>query len=321
MQTDGHYDSAAGCEPERVEIHAGSCSGGRWPRRKLTADGGTAAADDRGYNAIRFGLAAIKNVGARRDGACHSRARGAVATSSRWKISAAGSIPASPIAKCWRALVKCGAFDFLDRERAELFACIDDALAASAVAHRDRMAGQVSLFGDTRTSMSRRHGSGFVTPWSDHEKMCYEKELLGFYVTGHPLDAYADVIANGKYQTIASLNELSDRATFRVAGAITQVDKKFTRKEGKPFAVVWLEDLTGTLELVVWNELYLECAEKLVPGNVVGVGVNSICEMNHCARRRKNCVSFHWKFRVIQIPNRVETPPLCLHFSPNAGSR
>src|SRR5438874_3250610 len=79
------------------------------------------------------------------------------------------------------------------------------------------------------------------------------------------------MIANGKYQTIASLAELSDRATFRVAGAITQVDKKFTRKEGKPFAVVWLEDLTGNLELVIWNELYLECVEKLVPGNVVGV--------------------------------------------------
>src|SRR5207237_9367830 len=107
-----------------------------------------------------------------------------------------------------------------------------------------------------------------VTPWSDRQKMSYEKELLGFYVTGHPLDAYADVIANGKYQSIASLGELSDRSTFRVAGAITQVDKKFTRKEGKPFAVAWLEDLTGTLELVVWTELYLECAEKSMPGNV-----------------------------------------------------
>src|SRR5947207_13985662 len=101
--------------------------------------------------------------------------------------------------------------------------------------------------------------------------MSYEKELLGFYVTGHPLDAYAEVIANGKYQTIASLSELSDRATFRVAGAITQVDKKFTRKEGKPFAVVCVEDLTATIELVVWNELYVECAEKLMPGNVVDV--------------------------------------------------
>src|SRR6059058_6224000 len=150
--------------------------------------------------------------------------------------------------------------------------------------------------------------------------MSYEKELLGFYVTGHPLDGYADVIANRKYQSIASLGELSDRSTFRVAGAITQVDKKFTRKEGKPFAVVWLEDLTGTLELVVWNELYLECAEKLMPGNVVGV-------RGKLDLRDESLRATAEKLRLLSLevsrdpnPERVETPPLCLHFSANAAS-
>jgi DNA polymerase-3 subunit alpha len=221
--------------------------------------------------------------------------------------------------KMLESLVKCGAFDFLHRERAELFACIDDALASSAVAHRDRMAGQVSLFGDTHEDVAPAR-TRTVMPWSDREKMSYEKELLGFYVTGHPLDAYADVIANGKYQSIAALNELSDRATFRVAGAITQVDKKFTRKDGKPFAVVWLEDLTGTLELVVWNELYLECAEKLVPGNVVGV-------RGKLDLRDESLRATAEKLRLLSLevpgnpnPNRVETPPLCLHFSPNTGT-
>src|SRR5205814_9694413 len=106
------------------------------------------------------------------------------------------------------------------------------------------------------------------------EKMMFEKELLGFYVTGHPLDAYAGLLANGKYQTIASLKELSDRATFQVAGVIAQVDKKFTKKEGKPFAVVWVEDLTATLEVIVWNDVYIECAEKLIPGSVISVRGN-----------------------------------------------
>jgi DNA polymerase-3 subunit alpha len=221
--------------------------------------------------------------------------------------------------KMLESLVKCGAFDFLHRERAEFFACIDDALASSAVAHRDRMAGQVSLFGDTHEHVAPTRKRS-VTPWSDREKMSYEKELLGFYVTGHPLDAYADVIANGKYQSIAALGELSDRATFRVAGAISQVDKKFTRKDGKPFAVVWLEDLTGTLELVVWNELYLECMEELVPGNVVGV-------RGKLDLRDESLRATAEKLRLLSLevprnpnPNRVETPPLCLHFSPNTGS-
>ncbi len=101
--------------------------------------------------------------------------------------------------------------------------------------------------------------------------MSFEKELLGFYVTGHPLDAYATVLAHGNYQTIASLNELTDRAPFRIGGAIVQIDKKFTKKEGKPFAVIWLEDLTSKLEVVLWNEIYIKVSEMLMPGRVIAV--------------------------------------------------
>jgi DNA polymerase III subunit alpha len=269
-------------------------------------------------NAIRFGLAAIKNVGqGAMELAIRERERGGGFKSLEDFCSRLDSRVANR--KMLESLVKCGAFHFLQRERTELFACIDDALAASAAALRDRMAGQVSLFGDEHEQVATPRKRS-VSPWSDREKMSYEKELLGFYVTGHPLDAYAEVIANGKYQTIASLTELSDHATFRVAGAITQVDKKFTRKEGKPFAVVWLEDLTGTLELVIWNELYLECAEKLVPGNVVGV-------RGKLDLRDESLRATAEKLRLLSSEgsrnsnaNGSEMSPLCLRFSANAGS-
>jgi DNA polymerase-3 subunit alpha len=101
--------------------------------------------------------------------------------------------------------------------------------------------------------------------------MSYEKELLGFYVTGHPLDAYMDLFAARNYRTVASLGDLDDRAQFKVAGAIVQIDKKFTRKDGKPFAVVWIEDLTGTLEVVLWNEVYVQVSDALALGRVVEV--------------------------------------------------
>ena len=101
------------------------------------------------------------------------------------------------------------------------------------------------------------------------EKLSYEKELLGFYVSGHPLDAYAAVFAAKNYRSIASLGELDDRAQFKIAGAIVEVEKKFTKKEGKPFAVMWLEDLMDVLEVVVWNEVYLKVSDILVPGRVV----------------------------------------------------
>jgi DNA polymerase-3 subunit alpha len=172
--------------------------------------------------------------------------------------------------KILESLVKCGAFDFLGRERAALFACIDESLAAALATHKDRASGQVSLFDDMPPPASKPALTR-VLPWSEHEKMSNEKELLGFYVTGHPLDAYAALLSEGRYQTIAALNELPDRASFRIGGAIVQVDKKFTKKEGKPFAVVWLEDLTATLEVVLWNEVYTTVSDLLALGRVIAV--------------------------------------------------
>lgn len=287
-------------------------------RGEIHGEDREAATNDWGYNSIRFGLAAIKNVGqGAMELAIREREKGGDFKSLEDFCSRLDSRVANR--KMLEALVKCGAFDFLQRERAELFSCIDDALAASASALRDRMAGQVSLFGDEHQQVASPR-KRTVAPWSDREKMTFEKELLGFYVTGHPLDAYAEVIANGRYQSIASLTELSDRATFRVAGAITQVDKKFTRKEGKPFAVVWLEDLTGSLELVIWNELYLECAEKLIPGNVVGV-------RGKLDLRDESLRATAEKLRLLSTEvspnsdgNGSEMPPLCLRFAPDAGS-
>jgi DNA polymerase-3 subunit alpha len=80
-----------------------------------------------------------------------------------------------------------------------------------------------------------------------------------------------DLFAVKNYRSIGSLSELDDRASFKVAGAIVNVEKKFTRREGKPFAVVWLEDLTTVLEVVVWNEVYLKVSDALAAGRVVEV--------------------------------------------------
>src|SRR5205814_4763796 len=174
----------------------------------------------RAEEAIRYGLAAIKHVG---EGAMEVTIRERERNEDFKTLEDFCSRLDSRVAnrKMLESLVKSGAFDFLNRERAELIACIDDALSASASAHRDRAAGQVSLFGHAPDELPYAR-KRMVTPWTDREKMTYEKELLGFYVTGHPLDAYAEAIAKGNYQTITSLSELSDRTGFRVAGAISQ---------------------------------------------------------------------------------------------------
>src|SRR5882757_2393579 len=234
---------------------------------------GPQSPDDRGTKsastlpAIRYGLAAIKHVG---ESAMEVVIR---ERDERGEISSLDDFCTrldSRVAnrKMLENLIKAGAFDFTGRDRPELFACIEDALASSAALQRDRVAGQVSLF-DEQTHAATVVRRQPIRPWNEHEKLSYEKELLGFYVSGHPLDAYADVFAAKKYRSIASLGELDDRAQFKIAGAIVEVEKKFTKKEGKPFAVVWLEDLMDALEVVVWNEVYLKVSDVLVPGRVV----------------------------------------------------
>src|SRR5438309_6055499 len=219
-------------------------------------------------NAIRYGLAAIKNVGeAAMAMSIQERERAGDYTSLEDFCGRIGTRIANR--KMLESLIKAGAFDFVGRDRAELFACIDESLSCAAAAQRDRTVGQVSLFDEaTHAATTKKR---VVTPWGDHERLSYEKELLGFYVSGHPLDAYADLLATKNYQPIGSLGNLDDRSQFRIGGAIVQVEKKFTRRQGRPFAVVWVEDQTGALEVVVWNDVYITVSEILVPGRVVEV--------------------------------------------------
>ena len=110
-----------------------------------------------------------------------------------------------------------------------------------------------------------------MPPWSADEKLAFEKELLGFYVTGHPLDAYRPLLESGKYTPIPALAEMDDKAQVQVAGVLTMVEKKFTKRESKPFAIVNIEDLSGTLEVAIWNDVFNKCAAILEIGRAVTI--------------------------------------------------
>ncbi len=265
---------------------------------------------------IRYGLAAIKNVGeSAMQAAIRERENGGGFTSLEDFCRRLDSRIANR--KMLESLVKAGAFDFLKRGRAEIFACIDESLAAAAESHKDRASGQVSLFDEMPAPVAK---SSFrrVPEWTQHEAMSYEKELLGFYVTGHPLDAYASVLASGNYQSIVSLGEFVDRATFRIAGAITQVERKFTKKEGKPFAVVWLEDLSGSLEVVLWNEVYVKISEALVLGKVIAV--QGTLDKRDDAVRATAQRAKVLTASTANAPTTNGVAAITLHFSPSASS-
>lgn len=254
---------------DKISIFVGECKRMGIPILPPDVNRSSLKFTPEGESAIRYGLAAIKNVGeGAMEAAIRERESGGEFKSLEDFCRRLDARVANR--KMLESLVKAGAFDFTERHRAELFECIESSLAAASSSHRDRASGQVSLF-DEISAPAPKSSHRVVPPWTQHETMSYEKELLGFYVTGHPLDAYASVIAEGRYQTISSLGELPDRAQFRVAGALVQVEKKFTKKEGKPFAVVWLEDLTGTIEVVLWNEVYVKLSDALAPGRVIAI--------------------------------------------------
>ena len=175
--------------------------------------------------------------------------------------------------KAVECLVKSGAFDGFSLDRAAMFASIEGAMAAAASAHRDRAKGQVSLFGDVEVGKTASAARTLVkaAPWSVSEKLGYEKELLGFYVTGHPLDEYRAALANPKFVPIANLAGQENKSTVTVAGQLASVERRFTKKDGKPFAIVVLEDMTGQMEIMVWNEAFTKSQKVLEAGAVVTI--------------------------------------------------
>jgi DNA polymerase-3 subunit alpha len=174
--------------------------------------------------------------------------------------------------KILESAVKCGAFDCLDKNRAALFAEIESSMAAAASLQRDRASGQFSLFGDTPlTPPKKSSNASKIEPWSQLETLKYEKELLGYYVSGHPLDSYAGNFDSGKYNTIAQAKEATEPGTFKLAGLIMSVEKRFSKKDGKPFGILILEDFTGSLEITAWDESFSKNAALFVAGTAVSI--------------------------------------------------
>jgi DNA polymerase-3 subunit alpha len=141
---------------------------------------------------VRFGLAGVKNVG---EGAIEAileaRASGPFAS----LFDFASRIDGKRVnRRVVESLVKCGAFDALHGERAEVWASLDVALEAGAAAQRDREIGQANLFGGA-SGGAPEPALVAAAPWTDRQRLEHEKEVLGFYVTGHPLSALSAQLA------------------------------------------------------------------------------------------------------------------------------
>jgi DNA polymerase-3 subunit alpha len=223
-------------------------------------------------HAIRFGLAAIKGVG---EVAVHTiiaaRQSGGSFTSLEDLCTRVDTRTMNR--KVLEALIKCGACDCLGETRASMFARIDRALARGSSIAADKARGQGSLFGMLEESPPpvTERSEGALPEWPQHELLAAEKELLGFYVTGHPLTPYAPILEKYLLHDSMSAKELEGRAMTRTGGMISAVQQGFSKKSGKPYAMVTLEDLKGSMSLLCLNENYDKFHELLTTGTAVGV--------------------------------------------------
>jgi DNA polymerase-3 subunit alpha len=204
--------------------------------------------------AIRFGLAAIKNVGeAAVEAILKARAEGGKFKSLSELCERVDG--RSLTRKTIEALIKTGACDSFGQTRASLFAQIERTLSRAASILSDKQKGQSSLFGALEEKAPTMPDAISNLPeWPQHELLAHEKELLGFYVTGHPLTPFAPILEKYTLTNLAKLGELPNRSLTRIGGMISVVTHGFSKKSGKPYSMVTLEDLEGSAQLLVMND-------------------------------------------------------------------
>ena len=219
--------------------------------------------------AIRFGLAAIKGVGELAVQAI-LKARDHGERFQTLEDVCERVDDRSVNRKALEGLIKAGACDCLGQNRATLFARIDHALTRAAGVLADRRRGQSSLFGMLQDQGPTPVEAVPTLPeWPEHELLAHEKELLGFYVTGHPLTPFVPILQKYALATTSQLAGLENRAMTRLGGMVAAVQSGVSKKSGKTYALVTLEDLEGAVQVLCLNENYDKYRELLQPGKAI----------------------------------------------------
>ncbi len=224
-----------------------------------------------GDKRIRFGLGAIRHVGR---GAIDSLlgARESGAFSSLYDLCSRVDLRVCN-KRVFEALIAAGAGDALGGHRAQLLAALDHAISEASLRQDEAERGQVSLFGDFGdTSSSASSGGATSNPpplpatpaWSESERLQREKELIGFYISGHPLDPFRTECELFASHTVAQLGRWTpEEVTIGVV--VTAIKRQLSKRSGAEFARLTVEDFTGSSELLVFPEAWAVIAERVRP--------------------------------------------------------
>ena len=216
--------------------------------------------------AIHFGLAAIKNVGATAiESIVRTReADGRFGSLDDFCARVDLRLVNRRVVEC---LIKAGAFDSLQSTRAGLLAALDQAMDSGQRQQRDREEGQVSLFdvlggGDAKPAASPAAAAARVPEWPQEEMLAYEREVLGFYLSGHPLEQHREMARRIGALSAADLAARSTGARVLLLGQVSAFSES-TTKSGNRMAFATLELVDGSIPLTIFPEPYRSCAGAL----------------------------------------------------------
>ena len=219
---------------------------------------------DRG---IRFGLAAVKNVGAAAAGSIvdgrgeHGPSQDLYEFCERLDLGAVNR-------RVVESLIAAGACDSLGGHRAQLLEALDRAMRNAQAIQEERRRGQFSLFGgDSALEVEHQPVLPDVSEWTETERLSHEKELLGFYVSSHPLSRYEKDLAYFA-TSLLEIDGREDGEAVRVGGLISRVSPSSDRR-GNAMAFVTLEDLSGKAEVVFFSDAYAKCRDLVVQDGVI----------------------------------------------------
>lgn len=231
--------------------------------------------------AIRYGMNAIKNVGegAVRAIVAEREANGPFQSLEEFAMRLDTGMVNR---KVMESLVRSGAFDWTGQWRWDLFSRIELAMAGASSAQKDKKSGQESLFDDMffSTPVATAASVAEIEPWPKDKLLADEKELLGFFVSGHPLDSYKQVFAKGTYRALGNIGALeavrrggSDRRRqlYAFAGLVVESATKYSKANNKPFLSAVIEDLTGKSEIMVRGKTFEELSPFFQKGTVVAM--------------------------------------------------
>ncbi len=228
---------------------------------------------------IRFGLGAVKNVG-RSAVEAIQRARTEVQRFRSLYHFCEHAEPSALNRRIIESLVKAGALDSLGGNRGQLSAAIDRAIERGQRAHRDRQSGQAGLFSlSPEEEALQQEPLPDAPDWGLPQKLAGEKEVLGFYVSGHPLDQYRDKVNELATHDSSSLEGLERGADVTLCGILTGLQRK-RNKEGKPWASFQLEDPQGSAEALLFTTGYERLETELVEDRAVLVRGSVLPEEN-----------------------------------------